>query len=160
MDYNKKFEALIGIGLDDYPSSDYSPIEEFIPVYSKYPQFISSKKLKTPLCGLFEEVEVVTFPNLYNRVMKLVAPNFEPAQMMDLQKLVNALVAIYGGDKAGMLWFLEEEIEEIESGEWEGRNWDFPKYEEVHDILLMLSRERGLLLIIREKGDLLDLLDD
>lgn len=65
-----------------------------------------------------------------------------------------------GGDNAGMLWFLEEEIEEVESGEWKGRDWDFPKYEEVNDIPLMLGKERGLLLVIREKGDLLDFLDD
>ncbi|HSF55319.1 MAG TPA: hypothetical protein VLA71_16310 [Algoriphagus sp.] len=45
-----------------------------------------------------------------------------------------------GGDNLGMLWLLEEEIEEVESGEWKGRDWDFPKYEEVHDILLMLSK--------------------
>lgn len=160
MDYNKEFEALVGIGLNDYPSSAYSLIEEFVPAYSKSSQFISRRKLQTPLCELFEEVEVHTFHNLYNRVMKLVAPNFEPAQLMTLQNLVNALVGIYGGDKEGMLWFLEEEIEEIESGEWKGRDWDFPKYEEVHDILLMLSKEKGLLLIIREKGNLLDFLDD
>ena len=156
MDYNKQFEALVGIGLDDYPSFDYSPIEEYYPTYSKYPQFISRKKLETPLFGLFEEIEVLTFPNLYNRVMKLIAPNFEPAQMVLLQNLVNGLVDIYGGDKEGMLWFLEEEAEEIESGEWKGRDWDYPKYEEVHDILLMLSKERGLLLNIREKGELID----
>ena len=160
MDYNKAFESFVGIGLDDYPGSDYSLIEEYYPVYSKYPNFISRKKLNTPLCGLFEEVEVVTFENLYNRVMSLVAPNFEPAQMLSLQNLVNGLVSIYGGDKKGMLWFLEEEIEEVESGEWAGRDWDYPKYEEVHDILLTLSKEKGLLLIIREKGNLLDFLDD
>lgn len=160
MDYNKEFESLVGIGLKDYPSSDYSPIEEHYVSFSKHPRFISRKMLKTPLCGLFEEVEVLTFPNLYNRVMTLVAPNFEPAQMILLQNLVNGLVSIYGGDNKGMLWFLEEEIEEVESGEWKGRNWDYPKYEEVHDILLTLSNERGLLLIIREKGDLLDFLDD
>ena len=61
MDYNKEFEALVGIGPDDYPSSDYSPIEEFVPAYSKYSQFISGRKLQTPLCELFEEVEVHTF---------------------------------------------------------------------------------------------------
>lgn len=160
MDYNKAFESLVGIGLDDYPSSDYSPIEEYYPSYSKYPQFISRKTLHTPLCGLFEEVEVITFPNLYNRVMSLLAPNFELAQMHALQQLVNGLASIYGGDNKGMLWFLEEEIEEIESGEWKGRDWDYPKYEEVHDILLTLDKEKGLLLIIREKGNLLDFLDD
>lgn len=156
MDYNKQFEALVGIGLDDYPSSDYSPIEEHYIRYSRHPRFISRKKLETPLYGLFEEIEVLTFPNLYNRVMTLLAPNFEPAQMVLLQNLVNGLVDIYGGDKEGMLWFLEEEAEEIESGEWKGRDWDYPKFEEVHDILLMLSKERGLLLNIREKGDLID----
>ena len=156
MDYNKAFESLVGIGLDDYPGSDYSPIEEYYPRYSRSPRFISRKKLETPLYGLFEEVKVLTFPNLLNRVMTLTAPNFEPAQMIPLQNLVNGLVEIYGGDKNGMLWFLEEEIEEIETGEWKGRNWDFPRYEEVHDILLILDKEKGLQLIIREKGDLLD----
>lgn len=160
MDYNKAFESLVGIGLDDYPGSDYSPIEEYYPRYSKYPQFISRKKVSTPLFGLFEEVEVVTFPNVYNRVMSLHAPNFELAQLITLEHLTNGLVNIYGGDTHGMLWFLEEEIEEIETGEWKGRDWDFPRYEEVHDILLILDKEKGLLLNIREKGNLLDFLDD
>lgn len=156
MDYNKKFEALVGIGLDDYPGTDYSPIEEYYPTYSKYPKFISRRKLNPPLYELFEEVEVVTFHNLYNRVMHLLAPNFEPSQMITLQNLVNGLVEIYGGDNKGMLWFLEEEMEEVESGEWKGRDWDFPRHEEVHDVLLMLDKEKGLLLIIREKGNLID----
>lgn len=92
--------------------------------------------------------------------MTLIAPDFEPADMLQLRKLVNGLVAIYGGDNKGMLWLLDEELEEIESGEWAGRDWDFPRYEEIHDILLCLSKEKGLLLVIREKGNLLDFLDD
>ncbi len=156
MDYNKAFETLVGIGLDDYPGSDYSLIEEYYPLHSKYSQYISRKSLREPLVGLFTQVEVVTFDHLYNRVMTLIAPDFEPAQMIQLRMLVNGLVDIYGGDQKGMLWLLEEELEEIESGEWAGRDWDFPRYEEVHDILLCLSKERGLVLIIREKGNLLD----
>lgn len=160
MDYNKAFESLVGIGLDDYPGSDYSLIEEYYPPYSKYSQYISRKTLSTPLFGLFTKVEVITFDNLYNRVMTLLSPDFEPAQMIILQKLVNGLVDIYGGDNKDMLWFLEEEQEEVESGEWAGRDWDFPRYEEVHDILLLLNKEKGLQLIIREKGNLLDFLED
>ncbi|WP_256386914.1 hypothetical protein [Algoriphagus sp. A40] len=41
MDNNKQFESLVGIGLDDYPSSDYSPIVEHYVRYSKYQRFIS-----------------------------------------------------------------------------------------------------------------------
>ena len=156
MDYNKQLESLLGIGLDDYPSSDYSPIEEFIPVYSRHPNFISKKQLATPICELFDRVEVITYPNLYNRTMTLVGDDFELSQIIALEKLINGLVAIYGGDKRGMLWLLEEEIEEIETGKWKGRDWDFPKYDEIHDILLWISEERGILLIIKEKGALLD----
>ena len=156
MDYNQQLETFLGIGLDDYPGSDFSPIEEFYVSYSRHPRFISTKQLAAPLCGLFDRVEVVTFPNLLNRVMSLTAVDFEPAQMILLQNLVNGLVAIYAGDNKGMLWLLEEEMEEVESGAWKGRRWEFPKYDEVHDVSLYLSKEDGLQLTIIEKGDLLD----
>ena len=160
MDYNQAFKNLLGIGLDDYPSSDYSPIEAYYPLFHKHPQFISKKSLQSPLFGLFTQVEVVTFDNLYNRVMTLMAPDFLPDQMHHLQQLVRGLVDIYGGDKKGMLWLLDEEIEEILNANWKGREWDFSRYEEVHDILLYLSPDRGLMLIIREKGNLLDFPED
>lgn len=160
MDYNKKIEALLGIGLDDYPGSDYSPIEEYYTGRSRHPQFISRKKLKTTLYGLFEEVEVVTYPNLYNRMMTLIAPNFEPAQMNVLENLVRELAGIYGSDRKGMLWLREEEIEDILLAKWEGRIWEFDKYDEVHDIFLFFDSKNRLELTIKETGNLLDFLDD
>lgn len=60
----------------------------------------------------------------------------------------------------GILLILEEKIEEIESREWKGRNLDFPRHEEVHDILLIRSMESDLHQIIREKGNLLDFQED
>lgn len=160
MDYNKKCEALLGIGLDDYPGSDYSPIEEYYNGRSSIPRFISRKKFKSPLFDLFEEVEVLTFHNLYNRVMSFIAPNFEPAQMIAFQNLINGLADIYGGDNKGMLWLLEEETEEILLGKWPGRSWEFDRYEEIHDVFLFFDSEKRLQLTIKEKGTLLDFLDD
>lgn len=160
MDFNKKFEALLGIGLDDYPGSDYSLIEEHFYNWSRHPRFISRKKLTPPLFDLFEEVEVVTSPYLYNRMMTLVAPNFEPAQMKTLENLVRELAGIYGGDNKGMLWLLEEEIEDILLAKWEGRIWEFDKYDEVHDVFLFFDSQKRLQLTLKETGNLLDFLDD
>lgn len=160
MDFNKKCEALLGIGLDDYPGSDYSPIEEYYNGRSRHPQFISRKKLTTSIFDLFEEVEVVTYPNLYNRMMTLIAPKFEPAQMNALENLVRELASIYGGDKKGMLWLLDEEIEEILLAKWEGRIWEFDRYDEVHDVFLFFDSQKRLELTIKETGNLLDFLDD
>jgi hypothetical protein len=160
MDFNKKFEALLGIGLDDYPGSDYSPIEEYYDGLSRHPRFISRKKLKNPLFDLFEEVEVVTYPNLYNRMMTLIAPSFKTTQINTLENLVRELAEIYGADKKGMLWLLEEEIEDILLAKWEGRIWEFDKYDEVHDIFLLINSQSRLELTIKETGNLLDFLDD
>lgn len=160
MDHNKKFEALVGIGLDDYPGSDYSPIEEHYDGRSRHPQFISKKKLTTPIFGLFEEVEVLTFPNLYNRILTLVCPNFKPVQLPVLEDLVKGLVGIYGGDNKRMLWLLEKEFEEILLGKWEGRIWEFDHYEEVHDVFLFFDSPNRLTLTLKETGNLLDFLDD
>ncbi|WP_332914245.1 hypothetical protein [Algoriphagus boritolerans] len=134
MNFNKKLEELLGIGLDDYPGSDYSLIEEHFYSWSRHPRFISRKKPTTPIFDLFEEVEVVTSPYLYNRMMTLIAPEFEPAQIKTLENLVRELAEIYGADRKGMLWLLEEEIEEILLAKWEGRVWEFDKYDEIHDI--------------------------
>lgn len=160
MDFNKKCEALLGIGLDDYPGSDYSPIEEHYYSWSRHPRFISRKKLTTPIFDLFTDVEVVTHPNLYNRMMTLIAPNFEPAQMNRLENLVRELTEIYGGDKKRMLWLLEDEIEDILLSKWEGRIWEFDNYDEVHDIFLFFDSQNRLELTIKETGNLLDFLDD
>lgn len=51
MDYNKAFETLVGIGLDDYPGSDYSLIEEYFPPYSKYSNYISGKAPQSHCLG-------------------------------------------------------------------------------------------------------------
>jgi hypothetical protein len=156
MDFNKRIEALIGIGLDDYPGSEYSPIEEFYESYSRFPRFISKKTPSAPIFGLFEAVEVVTYPNLYNRMMTFVCSNFKPEKMPLVEELVSSLVDIYGRDNKGMLWLLEEEIEEILMGKWEGRIWEFEKYEEVHDVFLLLTKENTLELTIKETGNLID----
>lgn len=156
IDYNKKLEEFLGIGLDDYPGSDYSPIEEYYPSYSKYPNYRSEKWLNTPIHGLFERIEVITFPYRYNRIMSLSSPNFEPAQMNALKALVNGVVDLYGGDNKGMLWLLEEEIEEILLYQWNGRIWEFDRYEEVHDIFIHFNQTEGLSLTIKETGDLID----
>ncbi|SEG46581.1 hypothetical protein [Algoriphagus boritolerans] len=160
MNFNKKLEELLGIGLDDYPGSDYSLIEEHFYSWSRHPRFISRKKPTTPIFDLFEEVEVVTSPYLYNRMMTLIAPEFEPAQIKTLENLVRELAEIYGADRKGMLWLLEEEIEEILLAKWEGRVWEFDKYDEIHDIFLLISSEKRIELTIKETGNLLDFLDD
>ena len=157
MDFNRKIETLIGICLEDYPGSDYSLIEEFYESRSRYPRFISKKKPSAPIFDLFEEVEVVTYPEIYNRMMTLVCPNFKPVQMPVLEELVSGLVDIYGRDNKGMLWLQEDEIEEILLGKWEGRIWEFDKYEEVHDIFLIFTKENKLELTIKETGNLLEL---
>jgi hypothetical protein len=155
-DYNKQLEDFLGIGLDDYPGSDYSLLEEYYVSYSKHPRFRSYKYLKTPILGLFDQIEVITFPYTYNRLMTLQSTRFEPAQMNDLENVVNGLVQIYGGDSKGMLWLLEEEKEEIVLKTWKGRIWEFDKYEEVNDVFITISTEKGLEITIKEKGHLLD----
>lgn len=156
MDYNKRIEEFLGIGLDDYPGSEYTPIEEYYVSYSKFPRFRSYKSLPTPIHRLFDQIEVTTFPYTFNRFMTLQCSRFEPAQMLDLDYVVNGIVKIYGGDNKGMLWLLDEEKEEIVQNTWKGRIWEFDKYEEVNDVFITISKEKGLEITMKEKGHLLD----
>ncbi|WP_157963287.1 hypothetical protein [Algoriphagus litoralis] len=89
-------------------------------------------------------------------MMTFNCSSFKPVQMPVLEELVKGLVDIYGRDKKGMLWLLEDEIEEILLGKWEGRIWEFDKYDEVHDIFLFFTKENHLELTIKETGNLLD----
>ena len=155
MNYNQRLEVLLGIGLDDYPNSAYSLIEERAREYSKYPEFFSYRHPEEPIFGLFKKIEVVTEENILNRHMSLILDDFSIDQLGKVKELIDALVEIYGADEDRNLWLREEEEEEIMMNTWKGRSWDFPKNEEIWALTMSLQ-DNCFQLTIHEMGILLD----
>ena len=155
MNYNQRLEALLKIGLEDYPNSGYSLIEERPRKYSKYPEFFSFRNPKEPIFGLFNKIEVVTEENILNRHMSLILDDFSIEQFGKVKELIDALADIYGADENRNLWLREEEEEEIIMNTWEGRSWDFPKNEDIWAVTVSLQ-DNCFQLTIHEMGIMLD----
>lgn len=153
--FNQKLEQLLGIGLDDYPSSAYSLIEPRFENHSRFPSYFSYKTPEKPIFGLFGQIEVMTRDYVYNRHMKLICSDFSSSQMNQLSQLVNALAEIYGADEKRNLGFRVEEEEEVLLKTWNGRSWDFPFDEEIWAVVVFIS-DKELCLSIHEMGNLID----
>lgn len=153
--FNQKLEKLLGIGIDDYPSTAYSLIETRLDPPSRHPNYYSHRYLEQPIFGLFDKIEVMTQDNLTNRHMRLISQDFDATYMNQLVLLVNSLTDIYGADEKRNLWFREDEEEAVLNFTWQGRDWGFPFDEDIWAVVLFIENQM-LSLSIHEVGWNLD----
>ncbi|WP_075352082.1 hypothetical protein [Algoriphagus marinus] len=157
MDYKKRIEGFLEYSFSEFPSSEYLP-DKIIAGKSNIPTFFYIKEFDNPVAEIFTEVEVIRSAFCSQKNFSFKAPEFDVSQWNRLEFLINGFTEIMGADNKRSLYLRAQEEDEFLLGEWEGRRWDFPKYEEVLDVEIYFSRESGLSLVFWEK--VLDLDDD
>jgi hypothetical protein len=150
MDYLSQIEALLGYSFKEFPSSDYLP-SKITTNKNNHPTFFHLKKFDVPIAGIFTEVEVIRSAFSSQKNFSFDAPGFDISQWSKLELLVNGLTKIVGADNNRALYLRDQEEDEFLLGEWRGRRWDFPKYDEVRDMEIYFSQELGLSLVFWEK---------
>jgi hypothetical protein len=159
MDYKVRIEEFLGYSFSEFPDSGYLPNKITTNKY-QIPNFFYIKDLDAPIAGIFTQVEIIrsAFNSQKNFIFN--APEFDISEWKKLEALINGLTEIVGADNKRSLYLRDQEEDEFLLGDWEGRRWDFPKYDEVRDMEIYFSRESGLSLIFWEKELNLDSVDD